>query len=58
MIDEVDADRDGKLGWDEFLVFMARIMENPETSNEIDQAFKSLLDQDGDGRIKHDEFCK
>ena len=50
MIDEVDADSDGKCDFDEFLALMAKQTEHDNTEDEIREIL-SVFDKNSDGKI-------
>ncbi|KAI8646221.1 hypothetical protein BD408DRAFT_410404 [Parasitella parasitica] len=56
MINEVDADENGTIDFDEFLTIVSRMKENSkESENELVEAFK-VFDKDGNGYITPDEL--
>ena len=54
MIAEVD-DGDGTLGLDEFLFFMAKMIENGDKEEDLKHRFQ-VFDRDGGGTIEADEL--
>merc|ERR1719473_352676 len=50
MVNEVDADGNGKIEFPEFLTMMARKMKDTDTEEELIEAFK-VFDRDGNGFI-------
>merc|ERR1711935_1285960 len=50
MINEVDADKDGTIDFEEFLCMMTKHRKESDTDQELKEAFK-VFDKDGDGRI-------
>lgn len=55
MINEVDANGDGTIDFDEFLAMMARKMKDIDVEAEIKEAFK-VFDEDGNGFISANEL--
>jgi len=55
MINEVDADGDGTIDFDEFLEMMAQKMKGLDDEEEIKEAFK-VFDKNGDGFIEASEL--
>ena len=55
MINEVDADGNGTLEFDEFCQLMARQMQDTNQDEELKERFK-LFDKDGNGMISRDEL--
>ena len=55
MINEVDANDNGKINFDEFLSLMARKMKDTDTEEELLEAFK-VFDRDGKGMITAGEL--
>ena len=55
MVNEVDADHDGSVNFQEFLDMMSRNSESGNTQEEIREAFK-VFDKNGDGYIETDEL--
>ncbi|OSX80716.1 hypothetical protein BU14_0033s0060 [Porphyra umbilicalis] len=55
MINEVDADGNGKIDFAEFVTLMARKMNNTDKDSEIFEAFK-VFDKDGSGKIDATEL--
>ena len=55
MVNEVDADHDGSVNFQEFLDMMSRSSESGNTQEEIREAFK-VFDKNGDGYIETDEL--
>ena len=55
IINEVDADGNGKLEFDEFCNLMARQMKDANQEEELKERFK-LFDRDGNGVIDRDEL--
>ncbi|XP_064441888.1 calmodulin-A-like [Mirounga angustirostris] len=50
MINEVDADRKGTVGFPEFLTVMARKMKDTDSEEEIHEAFR-VFDKDGNAYV-------
>jgi calmodulin len=50
MLDEVDLEGNGYIGFDEFLYMLNRQMQEGDNEEEVLDAFK-LFDRDGDGKI-------
>ena len=57
MINEVDEDGNGEVGFPEFMELMAKKMKEGEMDEEMKEAFKTF-DKDGKGYISLDEFKK
>ena len=55
MVNEVDADHDGSVNFQEFLDMMSRNSESGNTQEEIREAFK-VFDKNSDGYIETDEL--
>ena len=55
MINEVDADGNGTLEFDEFCNLMERNMQDTNQEDELQEKFK-LFDKDGNGFIDRDEL--
>ncbi|KAG7518590.1 Calmodulin [Solea senegalensis] len=55
MINEVDADGDGTMEFEEFLALMTRKMKDTDTEEEIKEAFR-VFDMDGSGFISASEL--
>ena len=55
IINEVDADRDGTINFNEFLTMMGMKMEETNRVAELQEAF-SLFDKDGNGLISFEEL--
>lgn len=55
MVNEIDADGNGKIEFDEFVTLMKRKMEDTETEDIIIEAFK-MFDKEGQGLISSEEL--
>ena len=55
IINEVDADRDGTINFNEFLTMMGMKMEETNRVSELQEAFR-LFDKDGNGLISFEEL--
>lgn len=55
MIQEVDADGNGRIDFAEFVTLLARKMNNTDKDAEIREAF-NVFDKDGSGKISGDEL--
>ncbi|XP_044769575.1 calmodulin-like [Neomonachus schauinslandi] len=55
MINEVDADRNGTVGFPEFLTLMARKMKDTDSEEEIHEAFR-IFDKDGNAYVSAAEL--
>ena len=55
IINEVDADRDGAINFQEFLIMMGRKMGKENRQEELREAFR-LFDKDSSGRISTEEL--
>ncbi|OMH80684.1 Calmodulin [Zancudomyces culisetae] len=55
MINEIDADGNGRIDFPEFLTLMARKMKDSDAEEEIKEAFK-VFDKDGNGLISAAEL--
>merc|ERR1712032_78751 len=55
MINEIDVDGNGTVDFDEFIVMMAKKFTEPETEDDIREAFK-VFDKDDNGFISHSEL--
>jgi len=55
MINEMDIDHNGTIEFNEFLIMMSRNMQETQTTEELEEAFK-LFDQDGNGLISPQEL--
>ncbi|XP_067682358.1 calmodulin-like [Haliotis asinina] len=55
MINEVDADGNGTIDFDEFLTMMCRRLNTYDEESELREAF-DVFDKDGDGRISVEEL--
>src|SRR6266536_112773 len=55
MINEIDADGNGKIDFPEFLTMMARKMKDADSEEEIREAFK-VFDRDNNGYISAAEL--
>ena len=55
MINEVDNDGNNEIDFEEFLILMARNMQDIDEEKVISQGF-NVFDQDGDGKISLDDL--
>jgi calmodulin len=55
MINEIDVDGNGIIDFSEFLVMMARKLQNTDSEEELREAFR-VFDKDGNGFISADEL--
>jgi calmodulin len=55
MIGEIDTQGNGTIEFPEFLTMMARKMQDPDSEEEIKEAFK-VFDKDGTGYISAEEL--
>mmetsp|Transcript_3482 Transcript_3482/g.533 ORF Transcript_3482/g.533 Transcript_3482/m.533 type:complete len:81 (-) Transcript_3482:214-456(-) len=55
MINEIDADGNGLIDFDEFCKLMAKKMKDTDTEEELIEAFK-VFDRDNNGKIDADEL--
>ena len=55
MVNEVDSDGSGKIEFKEFLELFARKMKDPDTEEDLIEAFK-IFDKDGNGVISAQEL--
>ena len=55
LVEEVDANRNGTIEFDEFLELMAEKMKNFDTDEELMEVFRSM-DKNGSGTLTKDEL--
>ena len=55
MINEVDTDGNNEIDFEEFLILMARNMQDIDEEKVISQGF-NVFDHDGDGKISLDDL--